>query len=223
VDDQSRSGLQRKKGRIQRLKERALANPSWGLEYLDETWFVFVPAQGIMNPEAGAGWAEAGEPPRNLSTRQKGQQTWNAYLSLDAKEGRLTWRYTKHVNRWETALFLQERVRVHERLGHRVLVLVWDPAPWHRARDLMAAIRAHNQQVERVGQGVKIVPVQTPIQAFWLNRVEAVIGHTKKKVLPCRQFADVIAQRGAVDRHWLHWNLSHAKAPSPEDFIAVLH
>jgi len=176
-----------------------------------------------MNPEAGAGWAPLGRPPRNLATREKGQQTWNAYLSLDAKEQRLTWRYTRRVNRWETASFLQERLRVHERLGHRMLVLVWDPAPWHRARDLMAAIREQNRQVERTGQGVKIVPVQTPVQAFWLNRVEAIIGHTKRKVLPCRQFADVGEQQAALDRHWLHWNLRHANVPSPEDFIAVLH
>jgi hypothetical protein len=176
-----------------------------------------------MNPEAGVGWAPAGQPPRNLATREKGQQTWNAYLSLDAKEQRLTWRYTRHVNRWETALFVQERVRAHERMGHRVLVLVWDPAPWHRACDLMAAIRAHNREVQHAGQGVKIVPVQTPIQAFWLNNVEAVIGHTKRKVLPCRQFAEATEQRGAVDRHWLHWNLRHARVSSLEDFIAVLH
>jgi hypothetical protein len=194
-----------------------------GLEYLDETWFVWVPPAGIMNPEAGAGWATVGEPPRNRSTRTKGQQTWNAYLSLDAKEDRLTWQYTRQVNRWETAFFLHERLRAHERLGHRVLVLVWDPAPWHRARDLIQMIRAHNQQVDRTGHGVKIVPMMTPVQAFWLNRVEAIIGHTKRKVLPCRQFADQTEQRGAVDHHWLHWNLRHAKAPSPEDFIAVLH
>jgi hypothetical protein len=53
--------------------------------------------------------------------------------------------------------------------------------------------------------------------------VEAVIGHTKRKVLPCRQFAAATEQQSAVDRHWLHWNLRHARVPSPEDFIAVLH
>ena len=36
-----------------RLVERAQADPAWGLEYEDETWFVWVPPQGIMNPEAG--------------------------------------------------------------------------------------------------------------------------------------------------------------------------
>jgi hypothetical protein len=176
-----------------------------------------------MNPEAGSGWAPTGQPPRNLSTRAKGRHTWNAYVALDAKEERLTWRYTAHTNRWETAHFLTERVRAHERQGHSVLVLVWDPASWHVAHDLTAAIRAHNQQVDREGQGVKIVPVTTPVQAFWLNRAEPLIGQAKKKVLPCRQFASPIEQQASLDRHWLHRNLRWAKVPSPEDLIAVLN
>jgi DDE superfamily endonuclease len=176
-----------------------------------------------MNPEAGYGFSPLGKPPRNLATRKKGQQTWNAYLCLDVKEQRLSWRYTQHVNRWETAITVKERLAAHERQGHRVLVLVWDPASWHKAKDLLAWFRAHNQQVEREGKGCKIVPVQTPVHAFWLNPVEPIIGHTKRKVLPCRQFGRPEAQQGAVDRYWLHRNLRHARAPSPEDFIAALH
>jgi DDE superfamily endonuclease len=223
VDEQSRPRLHPKKGRQQRLTARALANPSWGLEYLDETWFVFVPPTGIMNPEDGRGWAPSRKPPRNRSTRKKGQQTWNAYVSLDAKENRLSRRYTKHTNRWETALFVNERVAAHERLGHQVLVLIWDPAPWHVARDLMNAFRAHNRQVDRQGHGVKLVPVVTPVHAFWLNRVEPILGHAKRKVLPCRQFTTPLEQQAALDRHWLHRNLRCARAPSPEDLIADLH
>ena len=71
---------------------RAQADEAWGLEYEDETWFVWVPPQGIMNPEAGQGWAPAGAPPRNRATRKKGQETFNAYLCLEVTEERLAWR-----------------------------------------------------------------------------------------------------------------------------------
>jgi len=205
------------------LVERAQNNPAWGLEYEDETWFVWVPPAGIMNPEAGLGWAAAGKPPRNRATRKKGQETFNAYLSLDVKERRLAWRYTEHTNQGETRAFLEERLAAHERRGHRVLLVPWDPASWHRARDLQGWIREHNRQVQRTGVGVKLVPVELPKGAFWLNRVDALIRQTKGRVLPCRQFSDQAAQRRALDRHWLHRNLRCARAPKPEDFYVHLH
>lgn len=55
----------------------------------------------------------------------------------------------------------------------------------------------------RRGEGVKIVPVSLPVHAFWVNRVEAVIGQAKQRVLPCRQFASPEEQRGALDPLWL--------------------
>jgi hypothetical protein len=176
-----------------------------------------------MNPEAGLGWAARGEPLKNLATRKKGQQTWSCYLALDSKEQRLAWRYTQATNSWETCVFLYERLAAHERQGHRVLVLVWDNASWHVSKALMYWIRGHNRRVHRSGQGVKIVPVTLPVHAFWLNPVEAVIGHAKGKVLPCRQFAHPGQQQQALDRHWLHRNLRHARAPSPENLIPALH
>jgi hypothetical protein len=206
-----------------RLVERAHADPGWGLEYEDETWFVWVPPQGIMNPEAGQGWTKAGQPPRNRATRKKGQETFNAYLSLDVKEQRLAWRYTEHTNQGETRAFLEERLLAHERQGQRVLVLPWDPASWHLARDLRGWIREHNRQVQRTGTGVKLVPVELPKGAFWLNRVDPIIRQTKGRVLPCRQFTNQAEQRMALDRHWLHRNLRCAHAPKPEDLFDHLH
>lgn len=176
-----------------------------------------------MNPEAGQGWAPAGKPPRNRATRQKGQETFNAYLSLDVKEQRLAWRYTEHTNQGETRAFLEERLLAHERLGHRVLVFPWDPASWHLAHDLRAWIGAQNRQVRRTGVGVILVPVELPKGAFWLNRVDAIIRQTKGRVLPCRQFVNQEEQRRALDRHWLHRNLDCARAPKPEDFFVHLH
>jgi DDE superfamily endonuclease len=190
---------------------------------VDETWFVFVPPAGIMNPEAGYGWAWAKRPPRNLASRKKGQQTWSAYVSLDMKEERLAWSYTEHTNQWETAIWVKQRLEAHERLGHRVLVLIWDAASWHLARSLRHWFRAHNRRVDQAGQGVKIVPVVTPVHAFWLNPVEPLLGQAKRRVLPCRQFETPLEQKAALDRHWLHRNLHCAHVSSPEDLIADLN
>jgi hypothetical protein len=190
---------------------------------VDETWFVFVPPEAIMNPESGYGWGTAKQPLRNRASRKKGQQTWSCYLALDAKEERLAWRYTEKTNRWQTAIFLNERLQWHERRGHRCLVVIWDNASWHVAKVLRHWFREHNRAVDRQGFGTKIVPVTTPVHAFWLNEVETHIGHAKGKVLPCRQFESPTEQQAALDRHWLHRNLQHAHVPSPESLIADLH
>jgi hypothetical protein len=176
-----------------------------------------------MNPEAGYGWEQVGQPLRNAATRKKGQQTWSCYLSLDPKEERLAWGYTEATNSWETCVFLYERLAWHERLGHTTLVLVWDQASWHTSHDLRRWIRGHNRRVQALGRGVKLVPVCLPVHAFWLNPVEAHIGRAKGHVLPCRQFEQPLDQQRALDRHWLHRNLGCASAPSPETLITVLH
>jgi hypothetical protein len=223
LDDQSRPRLPAKKGKIERLTARALADPTWGVEFLDESWFVWVPEAGVMNPEAGYGWGSCGEPLKNRATRKKGQQTWSCYLALDAKEERVAWRYSQHTTRWQTAIFVNERLKAHERQGHRVMLLIWDNASWHVARDLKGWFQAHNRQVDRQRFGTKIVPVCTPVHAFWLNRCEPLFGHAKGRVLPCRQFASPTEQQTALDRHWLHRNLRRARVPSLEDLIPVLH
>lgn len=205
------------------MVERALTDAAWGLEYEDETWFVWVPPEGIMNPEAGQGWAPAGQSPRNRATRRKGQETFTAYLSLDVKEGRVHWDYFEHTNQVMTAVHLWRRLKAHEQRGERVLVVAWDPAPWHLARRLLNWIRQHNRQVDRQGTGTKIVPVVLPKGAFWLNPVDALIRHAKGHALPCRQFADQEAQRQALDRHWLHRNLRCGRTLKPGDLCVHLH
>jgi hypothetical protein len=205
------------------LVARAQANPAWGLEYEDETWFVWVPPAGVMNPEAGQGWAPTGQPPRNQATRKKGSETFTAFLSLDIKEHRLHWDYAEHTNQATTRQHLEGRLQAHTRQGHQVLVVAWDPATWHLGRDLLAWVRQHNQEVDREGRGTKLVPVPLPKGAFWLNPVDALIKHAKGRVLPCRQFKDQTAQRQALDRYWLQRNLGYARVPKPEELCVHLH
>jgi len=201
----------------------ALSDPSWGFEYEDETWFVTIPPNGIMNPEDGSAWKEAGHPPKNKSARKKGQDTFTAYLSLDVKEQRVSHRYSDHTNRWETIEYLKDRLSAHERMGHNTLLIIWDCASWHKAKDLRSFAREHNGRVRRERQGVRLVVTTLPVHAFWMNPVEAIIKHTKAKVLPCRQFDSRSDQQRNIDTFWLHRNLRCACVPKPEHIITLLH
>lgn len=202
---------------------RTLADPSRGLDYLDETWFVRIPPAGLLNPEPGYGWAPAGHPPALPSCRTKGRDTWSAYLCLEAKEDRVAWQYTAHTNSTETVAVLEARVAVHALRGHRRLVVVWDPASWHRARAVKTWQRAHNRQVLATGTGVQVILVELPVHAFWLDPVEGIIQHVKGAALPGRTFESVTAQQAAIDRHLIHRNLHRASVKRPEEHLLHLH
>jgi len=68
-------------------------------------------------------------------------------------------------------------------LGKRVWLLVWDNASWHRSRQVRAWIRAHNHQVKRTGQGVRLLACFLPTKSPWLNPIEPRWRHTRRRVL----------------------------------------
>ena len=80
--------------------------------------------------------------------------------------------------------------------GKRALLLVWDNASWHVSQHVRAWIRAHNRQVKRDGQGVRLIVCQLPIKSPWLNPIEPKWVHGKRKVmeadrvLPARELAE---------------------------------
>jgi DDE superfamily endonuclease len=67
--------------------------------------------------------------------------------------------------------------------GKEALLLVWDNAPWHVSRAVRAWIRAHNRQVKRTGQGVRIINCYLPIKSPWLNPIEPKWVHGKRRVV----------------------------------------
>ena len=68
-------------------------------------------------------------------------------------------------------------------LGLQVLVLVWDNASWHVSRCVRAWVPAHNRQVKKSGQGVRILLCYLPIKSPWLNPIEPKWVHGKRKIL----------------------------------------
>lgn len=81
--------------------------------------------------------------------------------------------------------------------GKRVLVLVWDNAPWHVSREVREWISEHNWKVkhEGGGRGVRILVCYLPSKSPWLNSIEPKWLHGKRRVveadrlLPARELA----------------------------------
>jgi hypothetical protein len=81
--------------------------------------------------------------------------------------------------------------------GKRAVLLVWDNASWHASQIVRSWLRAHNRQVKRTGQGVRLLACYLPIKSPWLNPIEPKWLHSKKRVVePARLLsADELADR----------------------------
>lgn len=69
--------------------------------------------------------------------------------------------------------------------GKRVLVMVWDNAPWHVSKQVREWIREHNWKVkhEGGGNGVRILVCYLPSKSPWLNPIESKWLHGKRRVV----------------------------------------
>lgn len=66
--------------------------------------------------------------------------------------------------------------------GVTTLVLVWDNAPWHVSGGVRRWLRDHNQRAHRDG-GVRIIPCFLPVKSPWLNPIEPMWVHGKRRVV----------------------------------------
>jgi hypothetical protein len=72
--------------------------------------------------------------------------------------------------------------------GVRVLVLIWDNAPWHVSREVRAWIGAHNRRVKAAGAGCRLLVCRLPSKGPWLNPIEPRGAHgTRAVVEPARK------------------------------------
>ena len=67
--------------------------------------------------------------------------------------------------------------------GVRVLVLIWDNAPWHVSREVRAWIGAHNRRVKAAGSGCRLLACRLPSKSPWLNPIEPRWAHGKRAVV----------------------------------------
>jgi len=68
-------------------------------------------------------------------------------------------------------------------LGKRTLVLIWDNASWHKSQKVRTWIRDHNRQVKCTGQGVRLLVFFLPTKSPWLNPIEPMWIHGKRRIV----------------------------------------
>lgn len=181
MDPQSRSGLPPKKERRDRLITLAQTRDDWLVGFQDETWWSRLSRPGM------ALWGTSGQPTRLLDgTVAPGEPKALACYGLWLPEQDQTWlRFVD--GRPISALTIQFLTWCAEQAAQQAgitrLVLIWDNAGWHISRLVRDAVRTHNQQVHRSGQGVLLAPYRLPSRSPWLNPIEPKWLHAKRRIV----------------------------------------
>ena len=168
---------------------RVMGHPDWALGFEDETWW-----SRLEQPNMNA-WAEADHPLRlvekaltkddpgpkalacyGLLVRWIGSQfEWDETIWLRFVEGNPNSLLTEHFLSW-----CCEKLQA---VGKSVLVLIWDHASWHISQAIQHWIRDHNREVKKSGQGVRILRCLLPKKSPWLNPIEPMWIHGKRRVV----------------------------------------
>lgn len=80
-----------------------------------------------------------------------------------------------------TILCLKALLIVAEKKAKRVLVIIWDRASWHKSKQVKRWVRHHNHQIRQEG-GVRLLTCLLPSKSPWLNPMEPIWLHAKRKV-----------------------------------------
>jgi DDE superfamily endonuclease len=189
VDREPRSGVHAKKKRRDWLIQLVNEHRDWAVGYEDETWW-----SRFAQPRVRA-WTETDKPlrlveqvkqkedpdPKALAcygllvrwaTEEQGSQerTWLRFV-----DGRPVSPITVQFLEWCCAKL--------QRMGIRVLALIWDNAGWHISQVVRSWIREHNRQVKQRGEGVRILVGLLPVKSPWLNPIEPKWMHGKRRVM----------------------------------------
>jgi hypothetical protein len=90
--------------------------------------------------------------------------------------------------------------------GKTALLLGWANASWHRSHAVRQWLRAHHPQVNREGQGIRIVRCPLPLKSPWLNPLAAQWVHGKRAVVaPPR----LLTAAEVVERVTTHFGCPH--------------
>lgn len=85
-------------------------------------------------------------------------------------------------NSEKTLAMVEELLAEARKRAKRVLVIIWDRASWHKSHKVKRWIRQHNQKAKREEGGVRLLTCLLPSKSPWLNPMEPVWLHTKRKV-----------------------------------------
>ena len=191
MDRESRSRVRSEKGARDRLITLAETHPQWALGFCDETWW------SRLEQPALHGWSEDGQPlrlveqrpvkddpdPKALaaygmlvrSKRSGARGGWEQRVWLRFVEGRPVSPITTQFLGWCCDKLAAE--------GKKALLLIWDNASWHKSKFVKNWIASHNRHLRETGLGVRIVVCFLPKKSPWLNPIEPMWIHGKRKVV----------------------------------------
>ena len=80
--------------------------------------------------------------------------------------------------------------------GKKALVMIWDNASWHKSLAVRTWIREHNKAVKKAQQGIRLLTFLLPTKSPWLNPIEPMWIHAKRKVVePDKKLANTELMR----------------------------
>jgi len=86
-------------------------------------------------------------------------------------------------NSEKSIAFLSTLVAVAKERCQRALIVMWDRATWHISKKVTKWVRQHNRQVKQSGDGVRLLTCLLPTKSPWLNPMEPIWRHAKRKVV----------------------------------------
>jgi hypothetical protein len=189
VDHQPRPRVRTEKSARDRLIRLAATHPTWVLGFQDEVWW-----SRLARPSLRA-WVEEDDRLRLVEQAvakddpdPKALACYGLLLRADPTDAEATdeiWlrfvdgRPVSPV----TIDYLDWCCRKLHAAGKTALLLIWDNAAWHVSHQVRDWIRDHNRQVKRHGRGVRIIAGYLPSKSPWLNAIEALWVHGKRRVV----------------------------------------
>jgi DDE superfamily endonuclease len=158
----------------------AARHPDWVLGFVDETWWsrLAQPAMHAWSAEPSMRLLDHVLPKGDLDPKASCcyglLRRDNDHLLLRFVQGRPVSHVTTDFLSW-----LVQRMGAERK---RVLVLIWDNAPWHISREVRTWVRAHNQRVKWDG-GVRLLTCRLPVKSPWLNPIEPRWIHGKRAII----------------------------------------
>jgi hypothetical protein len=86
-------------------------------------------------------------------------------------------------NSEKSIAFLSTLLAVAKERGQRVLVVIWDRATWHMSKKVTRWVHQLNRQAKQEQHGVRLLTSLLPSRSPWLNPMEPIWLHAKRKVV----------------------------------------
>jgi len=167
----------------------AKRKPDWAFGYQDETWW------SRFSHPALHSWTEGEEFLKLIEqVHRKDDSDPKAIACYGLAVHWYEQNNVKHEEVWLrfvegnpcsdlTIQYLEWLLEKTQLADKQVLVMVWDHATWHKSMAVRQWIRKHNRLVKKNGHGIRLLSFLLPKKSPWLNPIEPMWIHAKRKVV----------------------------------------